>query len=541
MNRGTTLLADRSGLVAALAAVLVVQIGCSPGGGAVSGVDGMDDTAAAAETTHPADTGPPEDTVRRAPPWLGPPSRDLVVVPAVEGPVTTGNGHIVLVPPGVDVTAFGYVEEEYFLSGDATSYTADEPLGEDGRWVARPDEAMPYTTRIIVRRPSQAAAFSGTVVVEWFNVSGGLDAAPDWTFTHTWILRTGAAWVGVSAQEDGIVGGGNPLGAMMALKNVDPVRYGPLDHPGDDFSYDIFSQAGAAVWFAADTVLGGLEPEAVLATGESQSAFRLATYVNGIAPLVDVYDGYLVHSRGASGAPLGQGVFPPDPTLSRTDLEVPVLVLSSETDLVGGMLGYARARQADGPWFAGWEVAGTAHVDAYGLGIGDEDDGSGAADAALFNAMQAPPSDVYFGVMTCDLPINTGPHTYVARAALAALERWAREGTPPPEMPRLELDAAGDDFLRDGAGNALGGIRTPQVDAPVATLSGLGQTGGSFCAIFGTTTPFSGEELVQRYGDHVAFVQAWSLSLDAAVDAGVLLEVDAANLRAVAEASTIGR
>jgi len=447
----------------------------------------------------------------------------------------------VLMPPIFDLAAAGYVEEEFFLSGDATSYTSDQPLTEDGCWEASPHESMPYTTRMVVRRPVAAAAFDGTVVVEWFNVSGGLDAAPDWTFMHNRIIRAGSAWVGVSAQESGIEGGGNPRGAMMALKNVDSVRYGPLDHPGDDFSYDIFSQAGAAVWFAAAAVLGGLEPELVVAVGESQSAFRLTTYVNGVAPLVDVYDGYLVHSRGAVGAPLGPGINAPDPTRLRTDLEVPVLVLSTETDLVEGLLGYARARQPDGPWFAGWEVAGTAHVDAYGLGIGDEDDGSGAADQALFEAMLAPPSSVYFGVFTCDSPINTGPQTYVARAALAALVRWSREGTPPPGMPPLELADSGEDFVRDGAGNAVGGMRTPQVDAPVATLSGLGQAGGGFCALFGTTTPFSGGELAQRYPDHEAFVHAWNLSLDAALEAGAVLADDAPILRAVAEASAISR
>jgi len=522
-----------------LVVVSVIHPGCSSGNGVVPEADAVSDTVPT-DTMLDEESWTQPDTERRSPPRFGPPLRDQVTVPAIEGPITTGNGNIVLVPPGIDVTVFDYVEEEYFLSGDATAYTSDEPLGEDGLWVAKPDGFMPYTTRIIVRRPAQAEDFDGTVVVEWFNVSGGLDASPDWTFTHNQILRAGSAWVGVSAQIDGIVGGGNPMGAIMALKNVDPVRYGPLEHPGDDFSYDIFSQTGAAVWFAAETVLGGLEPELVLAMGESQSAFRLTTYVNAVAPLLDIYDGYLVHSRGATGAPLGDGVFAPDPSRSRTDLEVPVLVLSAETDLVGGMLGYGRAWQADGPWFASWEVAGTAHVDAYGLGIGDEDDGQGEGDQALFDAMLDPPSSVYFGVMDCDAPINAGPHTYVARAALAALVQWARDAIPPPTMPRLELNAAGDDFQRDAAGNALGGIRTPQLDVPVAMLSGLGQAGGSFCALFGTTVPFTTEELAQRYPDHVAFVDTWNLSLDAAVEAGAILADDATNLRTVAENSAIG-
>ena len=529
-----------------MAAVILGLVGCSSGGGATPQVDAeidldpTSDTVLSQDLTLPGDTRFPDDTAPALPPRLGPPPMDSTVVPAIEGPITTGNGNIALMPPAIDMEQFGYVEEEYFISGDATSYTSDEPLTEDGLWTATPTTSKPYTTRLIVRRPIKASAFGGTVIVEWFNVSGGMDASPDWTFAHNHILRSGSVWVGVSAQEAGIVGGGNPLGAMMALKNVDPVRYGPLEHPGDDFSYDIFSQAGAAMWFAADTALDGFVPETVLAMGESQSAFRLTTYINGVAPLVDIYDGYLVHSRGASGAPLGPDLYPPDPTMSRSDLEVPVLVLSAETDLVGDMLGYARARQPDGPWFASWEIAGTAHVDAYGLGIGDEDDGSGAADKELFDAMLAPPSSVYFGVIECDSPINAGPHTYVARAALAALEQWAREGTPPPTMPRLELDGTGTDFERDEAGNALGGIRTPQVDVPLARLSGLGQLGGSFCGLFGTTVPLTDDELAQRYPDHDVFVEAWNLSLDDAVEAGAILADDAANLVTVAETSSIG-
>lgn len=520
---------------------LLLLTGCSAKSEEPSRTDAGTDAVPAAETVADIVVETSDDALRPAAPRLGPPSPDRVATPSVEGPITTGKGHVVLMPPSFDLGTVGYVEEEFFLSGKATSYSSDKELTEDGFWEAAPDSSAPYTTRIVVRRPTAAAGFDGTVVVEWFNVSSGMDAAPDWTFMHNQIVRAGSVWVGVSAQEVGIEGSGNSMGAMFALKNADPVRYGPLDHPGDDFSYDIFSQAGAAVWFSAGAVLGGLEPELVIAVGESQSAFRLTTYVNGIAPLVDVYGGYLVHSRGAKGAPLVTDVPAPDPTLSRTDLEVPVLVLSSETDLVGDMLGYGRARQPDGPWFAGWEVAGTAHVDAYGLGIGDEDDGSGVADKALFDAMLAPPSSVYFGVVECDSPINTGPHTYVARAALAALVRWAREGVPPPGMPRLELDDSGDELVRDGAGNAVAGIRTPQVDAPVARLSGLGQEGVSFCQLFGTTAPFTGDQLAQLYPDHSAFVHQWNLSLDAALSAGAILADDAANLRTAAEMSSVSR
>jgi hypothetical protein len=224
----------------------------------------------------------------------------------------------------------------------------------------------------------------------------------------------------------------------------------------------------------------------------------------------------------------------------RTDLDVPVFVVVAESDVVGERLGYVRARQPDTDRIRAWEMAGTAHGDAYSLGIGATDDGSGAGDAALFAAMQQPPDSIYGGVLTCDRPLNAGPHTYVLRTALHDVDRWVRTGEAPPEMPRLEVDDAGTGYRLDTAGNALGGVRTPQVDVPVAVLSGLGQTGGSFCFLFGTTAPFDDASLAQRYPDRSAFTAAWDAAVERAVAAGALLPVDAERLKQVAAASTIG-
>ena len=116
----------------------------------------------------------------------------------------------------------------------------------------------------------------------------------------------------------------------------DPTRYSKLSHPGDSYSYDIFSQAGQAIRDNAKVVLGGLKPKRVLATGESQSAGRLTTYIDAVHPVVEVYDGYLVHSRGAGGSLLTQDPLPavpsPSPTLIRDDLDVPVLLFQLEND-----------------------------------------------------------------------------------------------------------------------------------------------------------------------------------------------------------------
>lgn len=490
-------------------------------------------------------------TTTTVPPTTTAPFTSPVARATVSGPVTGGKGNVVLAPspplPGqaptvLDLTTVGYTETEYFLSGTATAYTSDTPLTSDGAWKVREAGTAPYTTRVVVRRPKDAAKFNGTVIVEWLNVTGGLDAGPDWTYMQPEILRSGYAWIGVSAQRVGVEGGGIVLGENRVLKVFDPVRYGSLSHPGDSFSYDMFSQSGAAVRRDPTALLGDLKPRYVVAMGESQSASRLTTYIDAVAPTAKVFDGYFVHSRSGSGAALSGDPLPavpaPLPTLIRTDLAVPVLTFSSETD-VAGARGYRKAAQPDTATFRSWEVAGTAHADSYNLGVGGFDNGDGKTEVAYFASMLTPPNNVYSNLITCATGINTGPHTYVLRAALKAMDTWVRTKQPPPSMPLFEVDGTGNAYVLDAAGNAKGAIRTPHVDVPIATLGGLGQTGNAFCSLFGTTVPFDAAALKARYGSHDAFVTQWTTAMKKAVDAGVILQIDADHLIAAAKASTV--
>ena len=168
---------------------------------------------------------------------------------------------------------------------------------------------------------------NGTVVVEWLNVSGGVDAAAAWLTDHVQMIRSGMVYIGVSAQATGIVGATGTLGAANGqaggIKGADPARYGSLEHPGDSYSYSIFEQAGAAIRRDAALVLGGLKPTRLLALGESQSATRLVTYIDALQPQSEgVYNGYFVYSRFASSAALSQApqaaINPPGVVLIRT-------------------------------------------------------------------------------------------------------------------------------------------------------------------------------------------------------------------------------
>jgi hypothetical protein len=489
--------------------------------------------------------------------------------PAVQGPILPTSGISFLGSTLFPLSKVGYEESEYFLSGTATAYTSKTPLTKDGKWHVTPASTAPYTTRVVVYRPIDAKKFDGTVDVEWLNVTGGVDAAAAWLTGHPEEVRAGVAYIGVDAQAGGINGVPGSVATAEAgaggLKQTDPTRYAALNHLGDSYSFSIFEQAGEAVRTSASKLLSGLVPKRVLAIGESQSAFYLTTYLDAIQPLsVGVYNGYLVYSRGNDGANLSQSPQPnivtPNPTYIRTDLHVPVLLFETEADLM--LLGYVEARQPPTPYIREWETAGTAHDDTYGLLYSRTDDMTGQADTDAFASMLNPPKDPIPGIVDCNAPINAGSHTYELRAAVAALEHWVRTGSAPPQSPRLEVNSSKTGFVTDANGNALGGIRTPQVVAAVSKLSGLGQPGatpapsqpvgqkttssstavgaGVLCAIFGTTVPFSASQLTSLYPTHQDFVKKWDAATAAEVREGYLLAPDAHTLDKVAAASNVG-
>jgi hypothetical protein len=423
----------------------------------------------------------------------------------------------------------GYVEHEYVASGEATSYVASRALTEDGRWSFETADAAPYRTRILVRRPAAPGDFSGTVVIEWLNVSAGLDADPGYANLEEELLRQGHAWVGVSAQLIGVEGGPvlvtAPAAAGLAgkgLKALDPERYASLGHPGDGYSFDIFTQVARAV-AAGGPAMGELQPQRVIAAGESQSALALTTYHNGVQPLTDVFDGFLLLSRASVALPLvgpgehadlGGSIGTP-PARFRTDLDVPVLDLQSEGDLTS-VLASAEVRQADDDHLRLWEVAGTAHADAHLLG---------------------PIADT----VDCGVPVNDGPLHLVAKAALRQLDEWVRTGEAPPGAPRVAL-IEGDvpEIRRDGDGIALGGIRTPPVDVPVDVLSGEpGPDPALFCLLLGSTTPLPDDRIAELYPSRADYEQRYESAADEVIATGFVLEEDRDALLAFSDPSRI--
>jgi hypothetical protein len=211
-------------------------------------------------------------------------------------------------------------------------------------------------------------------------------------------------------------------------------------------------------------------------------------------------------------------------TLIRTDLNTPVFTFQTETDVV--LLGSMAARQADSDSYRLWEVAGTAHADIYTVVLGSTDVGD-SPDAAKVVEVSMPIAQI-----SCPLPLNSGPHHFVLNAAVRALHAWVKDGIPPPTAPLLEV--SGLTIQRDQYGNAIGGVRTPYVDVPIATLSGEGQSGSTLCILFGTTKLFGPEALASLYPTQEVYVSNYNVSADAAVDAGFILAEDARLMKTAA-------
>ena len=405
-----------------------------------------------------------------------------------------------------------------------------------------PAEAAPYATRIVVYRPDRPGALSrhrrrgvaqrlGRVRHRAGLARGAQRRDPGRRHLDRRLGPGRAACRATARPSGGLASGG--------LKATDPDRYGSLHHPGDSFSYDIFSQVGQlARGGVSPDPLGGAPVTTVLAIGESQSAFRLVTYVNAVHPSAPVFDGFL--STAAPAAPPRSRRRPlteipaPDGTIVRSDLDVPVLVFQTETEFT--LLSYLPARQPDTEHIRIWEVAGTAHADAYTAGIGFNDTGNGRAEEQLLDV-----GSIDGGPLACGRPINAGPGV---RGAAGRSSTRSSVGLPVATRRPSRRDSS----CRPPTRRPSPSMRTATPSAASAPhwstsrsprLRGDGNDGESFCHLFGTTTPFDAAQLRALYPNHAAYTSQFDESADAAVRDGFLLREEADNLKRAAARSTV--
>jgi Alpha/beta hydrolase domain len=420
----------------------------------------------------------------------------------------------------------GFVEEEFIVRGKARRFRISEP-SVNARVM---DAGHPYATRALVRRPTDPARFNGTVIVEWFNVSTGQDIDFVYAATRELLVREGYAWIGVSAQRNG----------LDALKKWNPARYGslslvaPVEDPrtgkpadittlgmppqGDVLSWDVYSAIGMAARNLRSPLLGGLPAKRVLAVGESQSAFRLSYYFNVIQPLEHAYDGFLLYDRGG-------------PFALRTDVASRLLSVGTEfmVDLIGG----SPADAVNQRW---WEIAGASHVSV------EEMDGyidmQVRRDATRDAASPAPTLTAGMlstGSCTTTPVWSRVPNGDIMKAALKSLNMWVAGGPAAVNTPRLVVNEQ-HKLVRDEHARVLGGIRTAAYDAPRALNHG--SNGAGSCMLAGYHLDLDEPQMCRIYGSRAGYVDRVRAVAMSNTRDGVLLPEEAQ--KTISEAQLLG-
>ncbi|WP_181034185.1 alpha/beta hydrolase domain-containing protein [Arthrobacter sp. GMC3] len=407
----------------------------------------------------------------------------------------------------IDLAGAGYLEEEYFVSGTANVYAADD----NGKPLV--DEAgVPYVNRLLVRRPADDSNSSGVVWVDILNASNGFDVEDHWRRAWSHWMGRGDTYVGVTSK---------PLN-VDALKNFNPDRYGELNWdlpdaaarstikavegswnpfqelPGSEegLAWDIFTHVGTLLRSpAGQAITGPKGPGLVFLIGQSQSAIYLNTWIDmfhrpsSVANGAPLFDGYLATAGGALIRPLRQGIPAAGPSpftvaeYARPELEVPHITVTSEGDvaLFGAGAGLLEPGFLDGPLRRHYMVAGTPHTDLRSTVI--------PAAEEIRRAGRLPRT-MDHGFLDS---LNLFPLEPAITAAMDALVAWAGQGQEAP--PSVHFDTAPDGSLaRDTDGNVQGGLRYGLMVRPMASFAG--SNGGE---VYGTMSLFPPERV------HAAF------------------------------------
>jgi Alpha/beta hydrolase domain len=493
-----------------------------------------------------------------------------VHLPTVTGPLPSTATNFGFGIEGFDImpaVPAGYVVEEYLVSGVGNLYE----FTPTGIRVVSPCPAsatsgctnIPYTTRLVVKRPRHAHDFSGTVIVEPLNPSGGFDIAAVWDRGRDYFVRNGDIFVGWSSKSV----------IVNALKGWNPTRYAALDWtylpftPGnnsgvnDGITFDIAAQIGAFVRFNASShhPLHGFSIKHVIESGFSQDGsftFTQADIFHALERLPGggpIYDGYIpMGTNGPSNINFGLtaagALGATDPRRQMQPRDVPVIHIDTETEIAIGTLTPTGLlfRRPDGDArndrYRLWEVPGGAHV-SNDLGDPITTLQLDAAQIQKLAAQDLPPSGCTHqqfvngpavGVAGVVVP-DDYPFSSVQNAGFAHLLAWIEHGQAPPHADGIQVDMTATPrpvIVRDALGNALGGVRTPYVDVPITTYTPTDTVAhttatSGFCILDGFHTPFDQAQLGSLYRNHADYVERFALGTARLVREGFWLVPDA--------------
>ncbi len=472
-----------------------------------------------------------------------------VTLPDVTGPIPVTATSVPLMASNklqtlVDLPKAGYVEEEFFVTGRANIY---DWAADGGVTVKTPN--APYTTRIMLRRPSDPRKFSGNVIIEVANSARRYDFNFAWGVSHDYFMENGDVFVVLTIAQ----------GNLEGLKAYDAARYAPLSLPNptpeescavgragtppstspteEGLQYDILAQVAA--------LLKAGRPNGPLAGFAVQRAYMTAydsilpNYIAAVHSRVKlangkpIYDGYVLNRHPALTRLRRCGAAPAanDPRQVIRNLDVPLIRIIGQTDIITTYANRREDSDAPGDRYRLYEVAGGAHADAffypYIPTVADlRKIGSNFAFLAAWPfANQCEPEQ-----LLAKTPINT----FVLDAAFANLTRWIKDGVAPPKADRIAIENAGTPQARvalDKNGNAVGGYRTPYLEVPIATYS-VSSKGETFCPELGRVDPFDWARLNMLYGSPQNYATKVAQVTDRLVKDRFITESDGKKMKA---------
>jgi hypothetical protein len=183
--------------------------------------------------------------------------------------------------------------------------------------------------------------------------------------------------------------------------------------------------------------------------------------------------------------------------------------------------------QPDTPRLRTWEIAGAAHAGA----AASLDD---TAKKFLRDGMQIPPGLGGADDVPGALP-NAITYFPVLFAAEQALLRWAAGGDAPPSFPLIELAGDPPEIQRDEHGNARGGIRMPELEAPIAAYRGSVDGVDMLAGLTGSTTLFEPGKIRALYPTRDDYLRAYREAVDRGVVAGCFMAWTADEMKEQAE------
>ncbi|PYS39618.1 MAG: hypothetical protein DMG14_13365 [Acidobacteria bacterium] len=431
--------------------------------------------------------------------------------------------------PALDLSKVGYVEEEYLVSGAANVYD----WAPDGAVSVKTPNA-PYTTRILVRRPT--SGFSGTVVVELLFPARRFDWSMMWGFSHDYIIDHKDAWVGITLP-----------GSADGLKKFNPIRYANVSFanpspnapcPGaqnntaaaseDGLRWDAISQVGALL--KSDL----MRAQYLFLTTQGAD---VATYANAIHATLQngkpVYDGYLLKAPFTMGRinQCAPALAANDPRQMIKDVGAPVIAVAAQGEIIGGTFAFRREDSDEAKdRFRLYEVASAGHIDksAY-FGFPAQ-----STQVAAVGTAQGTVDWPFNAQCTPEIPLmEPSLIGFVFNASFAALDQWVRKGTPAPRAPRIELKDPGTpqgSVVADKLGHGLGGVRTPFIDVPDATYF-TSSPGPGTCREMGHKVPFDAAKITELYGSRKNYASRFAETVDRLLKERWLTEGDAKRLK----------